>query len=213
MKIAGFTERLNTALDKAGFLPKQRGRIQQLAELMGLTHRGAGKWLSGETCPPTKKLARLADKLNVREDWLRTGEGDMINAEKFQHSQIIPPKTAVPVYPLEQLNNPERKSIESIECNVASSSQHLFAVKLDTEAMSPRFPQGTLLICDEKKTPKDGDFVLINFDTYPLPIFRQLFISGGTYYLFAHNPKFDRLVTPTLDRVLGVMIQAIISIF
>lgn len=212
MKISGFAERLNAALDKEGFPPKQRGRIQRLAELMGLTHRGASKWLSGETCPPAKKIASIADKLNIREDWLCTGQDEMVDAEKLQHSQVIPPKTKVPVYRLEDLNMPERKPLQWIDCNIPFVSKYLFAFKLDTEAMSPRFPKGSIIICDEKKAPRDGDFILLNFDTYPLPIFRQLFISGDTYHLFAHNPKFDKLVTSTLDPVIGIMIQAIISL-
>lgn len=79
MKNNNFSDRLNFCLDKEGFPPKNRGRIQLLAEMVGLTHRGASKWVNGQSAPPAKKFASLANKLNVSEKWLRTGEGNMHN--------------------------------------------------------------------------------------------------------------------------------------
>ena len=49
MKDHSFAKRLNLALDKEGFPPKNLGRIQLLAEMVGLTHRGTSKWVNGQT--------------------------------------------------------------------------------------------------------------------------------------------------------------------
>jgi SOS-response transcriptional repressor LexA len=208
MVVDSFSERLNSALEKEGFPPKNKGRIQLLAEMVGLTHRGASKWLSGETCPPAKKYADLAKKLNVREEWLRTGELPIVN------EAIVPLLPAlsnpVAVYRAEDFLSQSKKPIQYVNCDLVSKGE-LFAIKLDSEAMSPRFPTGTIVLLDNKKLFQDGDFVLVNFENYPVPIFRQLLIAGSSLYLHAHNPKFDRLLLTHPQRILGVMIQAILS--
>ena len=88
---------------------------------------------------------------------------------------------------------------------------NLFALQLETEAMSPRFPKGSIIIFDDKKEAQDGDFILVSYDNYPAPIFRQLLVIGSMMYLNAHNPKFDRLTLSDKHSMLGVMIQAILS--
>lgn len=207
MKNSHFSERLNLALDKEGFPLKNRGRIQLLAEMVGLTHRGASKWVNGETCPPSKKYAVLAEKLNVREEWLRTGAGSMEESNLEITSSINIP---VPVYYIEDFFSYTKKPIKTVMCNLPAMGD-LFAIQLETEAMSPRFPNGTIAIFDNKKEPNDGDFILVNFDNYPTPIFRQLLIVGTALYLNAHNPKFDRLLLTDKNKILGTMIQAILS--
>jgi transcriptional regulator with XRE-family HTH domain len=148
MVVDSFSERLNSALEKEGFPPKNKGRIQLLAEMVGLTHRGASKWLSGETCPPAKKYADLAKKLNVREEWLRTGELPIVN------EAIVPLLPAlsnpVAVYRAEDFLSQSKKPIQYVNCDLVSKGE-LFAIKLDSEAMSPRFPTGTIVLLDNKK--------------------------------------------------------------
>lgn len=75
--------------------------------------------------------------------------------------------------------------------------------------MSPRFPKGSIIIFDDA-IAKDGDFVLVNFNEFPNPIFRQLLIIGESLYLNAHNPKFDRLVLSDSKRIIGKLVQAIL---
>lgn len=209
MKNSSFANRLNLALDKEGFPPKNRGRIQLLAEMVGLTHRGASKWVNGEACPPAKKYAALAEKLNVREEWLRIGQDPML-AEDVQEFIEDNVSITVPVYHVENFFSQTKTPIQIVNCNLPTVGK-LFAIQLETEAMSPRFPKDSIVIFDDKKQPQDGDFVLVNFNNYPAPIFRQLLIIGSTMYLNAHNPKFDRLLLIEKNKIIGVMIQAILS--
>lgn len=205
-----FADRLNFALDKEGFPPKNKGRIQLLAEMVGLTHRGASKWINGETCPPAKKYEHLAKKLNVREAWLKSGlepMQDSINSLENNDSSNV---MNVPIYLTRDFFSESKEPMQTVSCNIPTIGS-LFGIKLETEAMSPRFPKASLVIFDEKREAQDGDFVLISFDNYPAPIFRQLLIIGETTYLCAHNPKFDRLILTRKDKIYGVMIQAILS--
>lgn len=209
----GFTLRLNKALDKEGFPPKNRGRIQLLADMMGLSHRGAGKWLDGETVPPAKKCPFLAEKLHISEEWLRTGQGNMIR-ESGNHGTNPPSfiSKEVPLYNINELSNPYRTPLQTISC-YAPSTGRIFAIKVDTEAMSPRIPIGSIIVLDIDRKSKDGDFVLVQMDRFPGPQFRQLFISHDTKYLIADNPKFERIILNNNDKILGVVIQTVLLFY
>lgn len=209
MSDTNFSDRLNLSLDKEGFPPKNRGRIQLLAEMVGLTHRGASKWVNGQSSPPLKKFPSLAKKLNVSEKWLRTGEGDMNDINLIPYSEKISIESNINIYDLETFLSDKKNVLNTIYCSLPYKGQ-FFGVILDTEAMSPRFPKGSTIIFDNT-IAKDGDFVLVNLKEYPVPIFRQLIIVGQSLYLYAHNPKFDRLVLFDKTLILGKLVQAILS--
>ena len=211
MNTTTFSERLNICLDKEGFPPKNQGRIQLLAEMVGLTHRGASKWVNGQTCPPASKYASLARKLNVSEEWLRTGAGVMLGGgESKQLSQACGLSQEVDIYTIDELMSSKKEPHKTITC-VLPYKGHFFGVLLETEAMSPRFPNGSIIIFDNTAIPKDGDFVLVDFTGLPEPIFRQLLTMGSSLYLNAHNPKFDRLTLTNDSRIMGKLVQAILS--
>jgi len=207
MNKTSFAERLNICLDNGGIPPKNRGRIQLLAEMVGLTHRGASKWVNGESVPPLKKFAALAQKFNVNELWLRTGEGEMHDKDFTlpQEEKLL--ELNVKIYDINHFF--EKKILNTMKCTLQHGGD-LFGVLLDTEAMSPRFPRGSIIIFD-RSDAKDGDFVLVNFNGLPNPIFRQVLIIGGTLYLNAHNPKFDRLILDDKNKIIGRLVQAILS--
>lgn len=207
---SGFSERLNLCLDKEGFPPKHRGRIQLLAEMVGLTHRGASKWVNGESSPPMSKYEAIAKKLNVNALWLRTGEGSMLDLP----NDTEPSKAAtflldINIYDESTLLCPEKKVLDTLKCTLPFKDE-FFGIALQTEAMSPRFPKGSIIIFNEKP-PKDGDFVLIDYDGLPNVIFRQMLVVGETIYLNAHNPKFERLVLHDKRKIIGKLVQAILS--
>jgi transcriptional regulator with XRE-family HTH domain len=205
MKDNNFAHRLNLCLDKEGFPPKNRGRIQLLAEMVGLTHRGASKWVNGESSPPDKKFASLAQKLNVSEKWLKTGEGAMRVEESHPQNAF---SLNINIFDINTFME-NRLPQKTITCTLPYKG-NFFGITLDTEAMSPRFPKGSIIIFDDVLA-KDGDFVLVNYNGYPSPIFRQLLIIGSSLYLNAHNPKFDRLVLTENSKIIGKLVQAILT--
>lgn len=206
-----FVDRLNRALDRAGFPAKQRGRVQSLANAMGMSARGASLWLNGDTHPPAKKYALLAEKLNVKEAWLRYGEGNMLDRAS-ELTENPPPYLSV--YEWNEALAKDGQTTEPITLVSCDKTFHgkPLAVRFNTEAMSPRFPAGFVGIFDTGKQPKDGDFILVKTDHFPAPIVRQLLIAGQDQYLEAINPKFERLLHTQSDGVWGTMIQATISL-
>lgn len=211
MNTSTFAERLNICLDKEGFPPKNRGRIQLLAEMVGLTHRGASKWVNGQSAPPAAKYASLAKKLNVSEKWLRYGEGAMLGNGPSEHlSSALGLPQDVNIYLIDELISANKTPQKTITC-VLPYKGSFFGITLETEAMSPRFPNGSIIIFDDTATAKDGDFVLVNITGLPAPIFRQLLTIGSSRFLNAHNPKFDRLTLADDSQIVGKLIQAILS--
>ncbi len=210
MNTSTFSERLNICLDKEGFPPKNHGRIQLLAEMVGLTHRGASKWVNGQSSPPAGKYAALAKKLNVSETWLRTGQGAMLgSASTAPLSSAMGLPQDVSIYTLQAWTT-NKTPQKTMRC-VLPYKGNFFGIILETEAMTPRFPNGSIIILDDTASPKDGDFVLVKFAGLPEPIFRQLLITGSAHYLNAHNPKFDRLILTSDSQIMGKLVQAILS--
>lgn len=73
---AKFSDRLNEALDDAGVPLKGMGRQSTLVRMLGISHRVAKKWLDGDEFPPTSKMVKLATELQVRSNWLFSGQGE-----------------------------------------------------------------------------------------------------------------------------------------
>lgn len=71
-----FAARLHKACDDAD-LPKGHGRATALGKLIGITYKGAGKWLNGDGMPDMGNGGILAVKLEVAFEWLMTGRGPM----------------------------------------------------------------------------------------------------------------------------------------
>jgi transcriptional regulator with XRE-family HTH domain len=70
-----FSDRLNEALDDIGFPAKGAGRQGALGERMGVSQKGARKWLEGEAIPATSRIIDLAQWLNVNFEWLAMARG------------------------------------------------------------------------------------------------------------------------------------------
>lgn len=70
-----FSERLNEALDDIRFPAKGAGRQSALGERMGVSQKGARKWLEGEAIPATSRIIDLAQWLNVNFEWLAMARG------------------------------------------------------------------------------------------------------------------------------------------
>lgn len=178
--------------------------------MVGLTHRGASKWVNGESSPPLSKYAMLAQKLNVNATWLRTGDGDMTDvAQNVEPNQTATYLLDIPIYDESTLLSQNKKILSTLKCTLPFHDQ-FFGVALQTEAMSPRFTKGSIIIFNEEK-PKDGDFVLVDYWGFPSALFRQVLMVGETIYLNAHNPKFERLVLNDKSKIIGKLVQAILS--
>ena len=72
---ADFSQRLNSALDEIGYPEKGEGRQVRLGKDMGVSQRGARKWLEGEVIPAMENAIALATLCRVHTEWLLSGRG------------------------------------------------------------------------------------------------------------------------------------------
>lgn len=88
-----FAMRLNEALDDAGIPPKGNGRSSALVDMLGISHLEAQKWLDGEEFPKTSRLVKMATALQVRSNWLLSGQGEKfppdVEAEQRVKSTVV----------------------------------------------------------------------------------------------------------------------------
>lgn len=70
-----FAARLNELLDEAGLPAKYEGRQLALAEMFGVSQKGARKWLEGEGLPTLERCIQIAERFGVNTEWLLTGRG------------------------------------------------------------------------------------------------------------------------------------------
>lgn len=70
-----FSNRLNYALDLVNFPRKGEGRQVAMAELCGVSTKGARRWLEAESYPDTGRIVEISEKLNISVEWLMTGVG------------------------------------------------------------------------------------------------------------------------------------------
>lgn len=90
-----FAARLNEALDGCGIPQKGMGRQSALVRMLGVSHRVAKKWLDGEEFPPTSKMVKMASMLNVRSNWLFSGQGEKYGAHADVTSALAPEQTEI----------------------------------------------------------------------------------------------------------------------
>ncbi len=81
-------KRINLALDGIPQIPKGHGRIAAAAQLFGETGHAVRLWLgSGKAgLPDIKKIPSIAKILDVKIEWLLTGDGAMRNITADQSS-------------------------------------------------------------------------------------------------------------------------------
>lgn len=92
-----FSQRLNIALDEAGFPGVGEGRRTLVADALGVRAELVEQWLKGEAFPNTSKLVKLAQMIRVRSNWLLLGAGEKYSSElddeefreklKFKHAE------------------------------------------------------------------------------------------------------------------------------
>jgi hypothetical protein len=83
---ANVSERINIALDTIPLIPKGRGRISAAAQLFGESQHSVRLWLVKDAngkigMPDIKKIPSVAKILDIKIEWLLTGEGAMRSNE------------------------------------------------------------------------------------------------------------------------------------
>ncbi|OGO91341.1 MAG: transcriptional regulator [Coxiella sp. RIFCSPHIGHO2_12_FULL_44_14] len=107
-----------------------------------------------------------------------------------------------------QYQNAENALYISTDANV---SKLAYGLKVRGCAMEPIFPEGTTIIVEPNRQPKDRDFVVVHFSADTESRLKQVIIDGSDYYLKSLNPDLNEVKVVRMqpqDRFLGIMAQA-----
>ena len=93
---------------------------------------------------------------------------------------------------------------------MAALSEETYTVTVKDSTMSPKFPEGTLLIVDPAVTPENGDFAMIELEPESDAMFKQVFFDSADIYLKPLNPDFKtiHLTKNSTYRFLGVVVES-----
>lgn len=91
-------------------------------------------------------------------------------------------------------------------------NEEFFAVTAADETLEPKFSEGTILIFDPTRTPRNKNYVLLLNSEKSLPQFRQILIDGPDMYARTINPTFSETGLTMLEKnrfnILGTLVQA-----
>lgn len=183
-----------------------------LAHQTGVPQSTLSRILSGETTHPHRSsLEPLATFFQVSLNQL-LGRDPITSLRRLSNAAHLP---KVPLLTWEQITpwlepNPSFVTTETVQVDIPLA-EGSFAVIIDDTAMEPQFPNGTVLIIDSQKVPKDRNFVVATLKDSHKIIFRQLLTDGINRYLRPLNPDFSQFGMITMsdnDKIAGVVIQA-----
>lgn len=120
----------------------------------------------------------------------------------------------VPLYDMGNINQVDFAGNDTVTSLVnidAPLGETCFAVNLNNSSMEPMFIEGTTLIFNPDKKPRDKSFVLAFLAESGAPVFRQILIDGDFRYLKPTNPSLSALPITVLaeqDKILGTLVES-----
>ena len=167
--------------------------------------------VSGKTPnPKISTLKSLADYFGISIDRL-VGHDTSFDTSMLNPAQTI---AVIPHITIEDaVHWPTRKSapIKQMLTDVRIGPNG-FAIQLPDNAMSPQFPTGTMIIADPQADVNDHDFVIVQRAGSDHASLKQLLIDGKDRYLKSINPDLKTHPLTPNDRIVGVMLQARLSL-
>ena len=224
-----FSDRLNQALDRAGFPSKGDGRQNAVGKEFKVTQKGARKWLEGEGIPHTKRLPAIAARLQVTVEWLLTGDGpmDRDNLTKRGGARTVQEGPEIRAVPLiswvaagqwsEAVDTYRVGEGEKPVYTTKRVSSQAFALRVVGDSMvnpngHPTFPPGSIIIVDPSRRPENKDAVIVRLDHSKDVTFKQLVIQdGGERWLKPLNPQYPPVRYDDSAVIVGVVVQTIIE--
>lgn len=203
-----FSQRLNYAMSY-----KQVSQ-SALARTIGVKPQSV-QYLCNNNAKSSRLTPQIAEALDVNLEWLALGVGK-VWVEEAQAEAVV--SQQVPLISWDELVDFDAQHPESALQNPA---QHLlsdvdlggsgYALKINNDAMSPRFEEGTVIFVDPTCQPEHKDYVIVRLAGNQV-VFRQLLVDGNNKYLVAAHPVYKPIELQDEGcTFLGVMMQAKIN--
>jgi SOS-response transcriptional repressor LexA len=124
----------------------------------------------------------------------------------------------IPVYSMASLLSADKKSDELTSFNniETNAGEQCIAIKLNDEAMSPIFPERTIIIIDPSKQVQNGCYAIFHIKSLNEAVFRQVIFDESDAFLKALHPDITRFKIRRLsdeDTCYGILVQAKLNYF
>jgi transcriptional regulator with XRE-family HTH domain len=161
--------------------------ITQLADALGVSYETVRKWQSGETEPNRSRVVKIAELLDVSEQWVRFGDD--------------PASDVTPIFTNFSLSDTNHQPglvfawdevIRMFKTGIESALPDVFSVELTDDSLAGRARRGDVItLCRSKiETVEAGDGVLVKTSTehYMLRIYKPK--GDGTFIAEAMSPNY-----------------------
>ena len=184
-----------------------------LAQYLNLPRQTINRICIGKTYDPkSSTLIKIANFFNITVDQL-LGNVPIT----FQNNNKPMPLVSIPIITSEQLIQNSTLNFDDFSPDIKytymdtteSDKNTLFAIKLDNNAMYPKFDENSILIFSKTLHVGNKAYVLVHINKTQQFYFRQLFIDGSYKTLVATNKNFPTIIMENNDEIKGVLIKAI----
>ena len=182
---------------------KKKGlSASELAKITGFAPGRISHWEQGRRLPSLESALKLQEVLDTPAAYLLAIDDELSVSNNKIHKNI-------PLYESTEAFDKIKVDLIAIPENLFN--EHLFAVTLVDESMTPFFRQSDIVVFDSNIKPTDGDFVLLKVNATKQVLFRQFSfdysdIKNPKFQLKPLNPSFQTITSDDQDAfdMLGV---------
>ena len=198
--------------------------VSQLSKNTGLSNTTIKRMCTEDEANPTlSSVEKLADFFGIKasqmlglEPLTTQNTGYFPKTEFWNNVPLLTLEESL-FWPENEKSIKENKLTQYAKTDIDISDK-TFAIIAKNGTLEPRFPDGTVLIIEPDRTPKNKDFVLVLINSKKLPQFRQIFVDGSDYYVKAINPDMANVnqlepINFKCFKLIGIIIQAKIEFF
>lgn len=213
-QLQSFARRFNDALSDIGVPPKNAGRQVVVAEMFGVSQKGARKWLEGEAFPARWRLNQMAEKTGRTIEWLLGGE----TPQALMGGNVTPGpaiRSSVPLISWVQaghwaeiIDNYHVGDYEKLIITTKNVGPSAFALRVSGDSMEPEFAAGSIIVVDPDQRAENGSYVVVRLDDQAEATFKQLVVDAGKQYLKPLNPRYPIMEINGNATICGVVRQS-----
>lgn len=197
-------EKLDSASKRLKYIMEDLGVKQsRMAEKLGVSPSGLHYILNNEV-KFSKNAKKIAEFLNVNEDWLTSGEGDIYN----ENTTIKTYK--IPVYYPDQLKlfykMQQKAEINTNDFLITTThyENKILGIYVTDSEFAPKFEMGDMVAFEQTDSFKEGEFLLVYLaQTNNIVIRRGIHIEQNIFLLSATDNHINKLLLDQGDLIIG----------
>lgn len=194
---------------------ESRVNMSQLSRNTQLGNSTIRRMLTAPDCNPTvHSLEKIAHFFGINTTQLLGQEplpnqtrGYKPNLEQWVNVPVLALEEVV-TWPEKSGTSDGQRRYVKTDLNV---SENVYAILGEGESLEPKFSEGTVLIFDPDKKPRNKDYALLLGEGKELPQVRQLLLDGADIYAKTINPTLSAgapLLLSSQTKILGILLQA-----